>query len=69
MKIVNNFVWLLVTHKKAKRIFTSDLFLVYALHEDGSESLCESLDDIDRAHELGEDLGVEVGYVQLIPKQ
>ncbi len=53
-------MWLLVTNK-AKEVFTSGLFEVYALHIDGSESLCESIDDVNRALEWGEDLGIEVG--------
>lgn len=62
MKIVENFVWLLVT-EKSKEVFSSGLFEVFELHEDGSESLCETMDDINRALESGNDLGVEVGFL------
>lgn len=62
MKIVNNFVWLLVTNK-AKEVFTSGLFDVYSLHKDDSESLCESIHDINKSLESGKDLAIEVGFL------
>ena len=60
MKIRDAFVWLLVTNK-AKEVFQSGLFEVYKFHDDGSESLCESIDDINDALESGIDLAIEVG--------
>jgi hypothetical protein len=41
MKVVGNFVWKLVTDC-AKEIHTTGLFPLYALYEDGSESLLEN---------------------------
>jgi hypothetical protein len=47
MKITaDNFVWLLVT-EKAKDIWNSGLFELYILHEDDSESLVESWEQLD----------------------
>jgi hypothetical protein len=60
MKIRDAFVWLLVTDK-AKEVFSSGLFEVYTLYNDGSESLCESLDDINDALMCELDLAIEVG--------
>ena len=60
MKIRDAFVWLFVTNK-AKEVFQSGLFEVYKFHDDGSESLCESIDDIKDALESGIDLAIEVG--------
>jgi hypothetical protein len=60
MIIRNEFVWLAVTDK-AKDVFSSGLFDVYKLHDDGSESLCESYADINDAHECGLELAIEVG--------
>jgi hypothetical protein len=60
MKIRDAFVWLFVTDK-AKEVFGSGLFEVYKFHDDGSESLCESLDDINDALECGIELAIEVG--------
>jgi hypothetical protein len=62
IKIRENFVWLLV-NEKAKEVFASGLFEVYKLHDDGSESLCESYADINDALEYGLDLGIEVGEI------
>jgi hypothetical protein len=62
MKIRDAFVWLLVTDK-AKEVFQSGLFEVYTLHDNGSESLCESYADINDALECGLDLAIEVGQL------
>ena len=62
MRIVNGYVWLLVTDQ-AKEVFQSGLFEVYKLHNDGSESLCESYADINDALECGIELAIEVGQL------
>jgi hypothetical protein len=62
IKIRDNFAWLLI-NEKAKEVFSSGLFEVYKLHDDGSESLCESYADINYALEYGLDLGIEVGDI------
>ena len=62
IKIIDGFVWLLVTDK-AKEVFSSGLFDVYKLHNDGSESLCQSYADVNDALESGLDLAVEVGFL------
>jgi hypothetical protein len=63
MRVIDNFVWLLVTDK-AKKVFASKLFEVYVLFDDGSESLCETMGDVNKALKMGHDLGIEVGFVQ-----
>lgn len=63
MRVIDNFVWLLVTDK-AKEVYASGLFEVYVLCEDGSEWLCETMGDVNKALEVGHDLGIEVGFVQ-----
>lgn len=62
IKIIDKYVWLLVTDK-AKEVFQSGLFEVYTLHNDDSESLCESYADINDALESGIDLAIEVGHL------
>ena len=62
MKIINGYVWLLVTDK-AKEVFNSEVFDVYVLYDDGSESLCERESDIDNARAVGLDLAIEVGHL------
>ena len=62
IKVVDGFVWLLITDK-AKEVFNSEVFDVYVLHDDGSESLCERESDIDNASDVGLDLAIEVGHL------
>jgi hypothetical protein len=63
MKITaDNFVWLLVT-EKAKDIWNSGLFELYILHEDDSESLVESWEQLDEALSNGLSIGIEVGHL------
>jgi hypothetical protein len=61
-KIVNDFVWLVVTDK-AKEIFSADLFQLYTLHDDGSEALIETYEDLNKSLENGLDIGIEVGHI------
>jgi hypothetical protein len=59
--IVDNFVFLLVDKNTAKKIFLFDLFDLFVLHQDDSESLIESLDDIQGADRIG----IEVGHLTI----
>lgn len=61
-KIVDGFIWLLVTDK-AIQVFTSGLFELYVLYNDGSETLVESNQQIRDAVSNGLDIGIEVGFV------
>ena len=61
-KIVNDFIWLVVTDK-AKEIFNADLFQLYTLHDDGSEALIETFEDLNEALGNGLDIGIEVGRI------
>ncbi len=62
IKIVNGFVWLVVTDK-AEEIYFSDLFELYALYDDGSESLIESFEHLTIELDNGIEIGVEVGFI------
>jgi hypothetical protein len=62
IKIVDGFVWLVVTDK-AEDIYFSDLFELYALYVDGSESLIDSPEDLRVCLEFGLDIGIEVGHI------
>lgn len=61
MRIINNFIWLVVTDK-AKDIFTVGLFDLYILHDDNSKSLVEDFNQISIATENGTDIAIEVGH-------
>jgi len=67
-KIVNGFVWLLVTNK-AKEIFQSGTFELYVLHNDNSESLVESYAQINDAQECGLEIGIEVALFNDLKNQ
>jgi len=62
IKIVNGFVWLVVTDK-AEEIYFSDLFELYALYDDGSESLIESFEHLTIELDNRIEIGVEVGFI------
>lgn len=63
-KVVEGFVWLLVTDK-AKEVYQSGLFELYILHEDDSESLVEQFFQLTEALEDGLDIGIEVGHLTI----
>lgn len=67
-KVVNGFVWLIVT-SKAKEIWSSGTFEMFILNDDGTESAVEMIGDIEYAHEWGLPIGIEVGRLVDIIKQ
>jgi len=65
MKITqDNFVWKLVTQEQAEFIFSLELFNLYTLHSDDSESLIETFDEIKTIFENGAKVGIEVGFIK-----
>jgi replicative DNA helicase len=66
MKITaeDNFVWKLVTQEQAEFIFSLELFPLYALYNDDSESLIETFDEIKAIFENGDSIGIEVGFIK-----
>jgi len=63
-KVIQGFVWLLVTDK-AKEIYQSGLFELYILHDDDSESLVEEFFQLNEALEDGLDIGISVGQLTI----
>jgi hypothetical protein len=61
-KLINDFIWLIVT-EKSKEIYLSEMFELYILHDDNSESLIEDFFQLNSALEDGEDIGIEIGYI------
>ena len=64
-KVVDGFVWLIVTNK-AEKILQTGLFPLYVLHDNGSESLVEGMFDINFAQMHGLEIGIEVGHLNII---
>lgn len=63
-KVVNGFVWLIVTDV-AKEIYVSDIFDLFILHDDDSESLIKDFSEINQALEDGQQIGIEVGHLTI----
>ena len=63
MKVTaDGFVWLLV-NDKAKEIWNNGLFELFILHEDDSESLVESWEQLDESLANALSIGIEVGHL------
>ena len=62
IKIIDNFVWLIVT-SKAIEIYVYGLFDLYILNDDGSESLVTKAEQILLAIDKGLDVAIEVGHL------
>lgn len=58
----DNFIFMDVTDK-AKEIYNSGLFQLYALHGDNTESAIESDEDLNAHLENGISIGIEVGFL------
>ena len=68
MKVTKDyFVWKLVTDK-AKEVFNSGLFDLYILFEDDSESFIETIEDLNIALKNGQNIGIEVGWLEVTIK-
>lgn len=69
MKITkDNFVWLIVTDK-AEEIWDKNVFDLYILYDDDSEALVENYKQLVTAIDNGLQIGIEVGHIELTPKQ
>lgn len=62
MKILSDgFVWKLVDYDTAKKIWEQDLFPLYILYHDESETLVECEEQLEEGIEFGLQFGIEVG--------
>lgn len=59
----DKFVWKIITPKEAEHLLMNEMFEVYVLHVDGSESLIHTFAEIDTACRMGLSLALEVGYL------
>lgn len=69
IKIVNNedgtkFVWRIVTAKEAAEIFNYTSIQIFALNQDGSESIIETRGDLNKAIDNVIDIAIEVGEIK-----
>jgi len=59
----DGFVYKLVSSDKAKDIFSLGLFDLYVIHNDDSESLIDSINELNEALENGNEIGIPVGNI------
>lgn len=64
MKVMKDgFVYKLVSGDKAKDIFSLELFELYVIHDDDSESLIDTRNDLIQTIENGKEIGIPVGNI------
>lgn len=64
IKVVSDgFVWLILSHKQAHELWRVNVFSLYVLHDDDSESLIETEDDFIAATSRGLDIGIGAGFL------
>lgn len=64
IKIVNDFVWLVVTDK-AKEVFNSGLFELFVVTDDGGEYEILDHESLNKFLEEGRDIAIEGDYLAL----
>ena len=66
MKITkDNFVWKILTLEETKLIFGSDVFELFILNDDDTETLIEFSSEINTAFKKGLLVGIEVGKFEI----
>nr|DAY86330.1 MAG TPA: hypothetical protein [Caudoviricetes sp.] len=59
----DGFVWLVVEHEQARKLYKADAISLYALYNDESEALIESEEKLEETIEKGLQTGIEVGFL------
>lgn len=60
----DGFVWKLINKEKAEKILMLELFEIYTLYNDESESLILNFEDIEDAFNNGDKVGIPVGHIR-----
>ena len=60
----DGFVWKLINKEKAEKILMLELFEIYTLYNDESESLILNFGDIEDAFNNGDKVGIPVGHIR-----
>lgn len=60
----DNFVWRILSEGQAKFVFVSGVFDLYILYVDESDTLVESISEIEKAIKEGAQLAIEVGFIE-----
>lgn len=59
----DGFVWLVVDHEQARKLYKADAISLYTLYNDGAEALIESEEKLEESIEKGLQTGIEVGFL------
>jgi hypothetical protein len=59
----DGFVWLVVEHEQARKLYKTDAISLYTLYNDESEALIESEEKLEETIEKGLQTGIEVGFL------
>ena len=62
----DGFVWLLVSAENARKLWEADVFSLYRLYADDSESLIESEAELESTIKGGYQIGIEVGFASVM---
>lgn len=59
----DGFVWLVVEHEQARKLYKADAISLYTLYNDESEALIESEEKLEETIKKGLQTGIEVGFL------
>lgn len=59
----DGFVWLVLTTEQARKLWKIDVFPLYVLYNDDSESMIESEEELENDIRQGFPIGIEVGFL------
>lgn len=59
----DGFVWLVVSHEQARKLYKADVISLFTLYSDDSEAMIESEEKLKEAVGKGLRIGIEVGFI------
>lgn len=62
----DGFVWLLVSHEQARKLWKADAIPLYRLYEDDSESLIETEEGLEETINGNYPIGIEVEFIPVL---
>ena len=63
LKIINGFAWILLTKEQTTALFDTNLFELYELHNDNTESLIGSKYELLECAMRGNEIAIEAGKI------
>lgn len=59
----DGFVWLVVDHEQARKLYKADAISLYTLYNDDSEAMIEGEEGLEETIRKGLPIGIEVGFL------